>query len=141
MKTECVFNQIPKFHVIENASLDPMHDLFEGICRYEIAKILNIFINKEHFFLLEIFNARLQHFDCSRNFGKNIPISISSKALKAQNLIISASEMVFLIVHLGIMIGDLVPVNNECLGSFLCLMDNYKYYNELINYFCNNSTP
>jgi len=42
VKSKCVFNEIPKFHVIKNASLDPMHDLFEGICRYEIAKILRL---------------------------------------------------------------------------------------------------
>lgn len=70
VKSKCVFNEIPKFHVIENACLDPMHDLFEGICRYEIAKILNNFINKEHFFSLEILNARLQHFDHGRKFEK-----------------------------------------------------------------------
>lgn len=100
-----------------------MHDLFEGICRYEIAKILNVLVNTEHFFSLEIFNARLQHFDCSRNFGKNIPISISSNALNAQNLIISASEMVFLIEYLGILIGDLVPVNNTVWEVFLLLRE------------------
>jgi len=123
VKTKCVFNEIPKFHVLKNASLDPMHDLFEGICRYEIVKILNVFINKEHFFSLEIFNARLQHFDCGQNFEKNKPISISSNALNAQNLIISASEMVFLIEHLDILIGDLVPVNNTVWEVFLVLRE------------------
>lgn len=123
VKTKCVFNKIPKFHVIKNASLDSMHDLFEGICRYEIANILNFLINKEHFFSLEVFNARLQHFDCGRNFGKNKPISISSNALNAQYLIISASEMVFLIEHLGILIGDLVPVNNTVWEVFLMLRE------------------
>lgn len=53
VKTKCVFNEIPNFYVIKNASLDPMHDLFEGICRYKIGKILNFLINKEHFFLLK----------------------------------------------------------------------------------------
>jgi len=80
-------------------------------------------INREHLFSLEIFNARLQHFDCSRSYGKNIPISISSNALNAQNLIISASEMVFLIEHLGILIGDLVPVNNTVWEVFLLLRE------------------
>lgn len=86
-----------------------------------MGKILNIFINREHFFSLEIFNARLQHFDCGRNFGKNIPISISSNAVTAENVIISASEMVFLVEHLGILIGDLVPVNNIVWEVFLVL--------------------
>ncbi|XP_070516623.1 uncharacterized protein [Cardiocondyla obscurior] len=65
VKTECVFNKIPKFHVIENAYLDPMHDLFEGI----------------------------------------------------------SSEMVFLIKHLGILIGDLVPINNKVWEVYIILQE------------------
>lgn len=41
---ECIFNSIPSFHVAENFSVDPMHDLLEGICRYDIGKILKNFI-------------------------------------------------------------------------------------------------
>lgn len=100
-----------------------MHDIFEGICRYEIAKILNIFITKERFFSLEILNERLHHIDCGRNFSKNVPISISNNALKSQYLIISASEMVFLIQHFSILIGDLVPVNHIIWEVFLTLRE------------------
>lgn len=50
VKAECIFNKIPNYHIIENATVDIMHDIFEEICKYEIAKILNIFINKERFF-------------------------------------------------------------------------------------------
>lgn len=123
IKMECAFNEIPGFHVIENASLDPMHDLFEGICRYEIPKILNILINETHFFSLEILNARLQHFDMQKEFGKNKPISIPEKALKSQHLVISASEMVFLIENLGILIGDLITINHEAWELYLLLRE------------------
>lgn len=68
VKAECIFNEIPNFHIIKNATVDIMHDIFEGICRYEIAKILNIFITKERYFSLEILNDRLRHIDCGRNF-------------------------------------------------------------------------
>lgn len=123
IKAECIFNEIPNFHIIENATADIMHDVFEGICRYEIAKILNIFITKERFFSLEILNERLHHIDCGRNFSKNVPVSISNNALKTQYLIISASEMVFLIQHFGILIGDLVPVNHRAWEVFLTLRE------------------
>lgn len=56
IKEECIFNKIPYFHVTENLSIDPMHDLLEGVCRYDIAKILNNFIYIEQFFTLEVFN-------------------------------------------------------------------------------------
>ncbi|XP_070517418.1 uncharacterized protein [Cardiocondyla obscurior] len=123
VKGECVFNEIPNFHIIENATVDVMHDIFEGICRYEIAQLLHIFICKEKLFSLDILNSRLQHIDCGRNFSKNVPIAISSNVLKTQHLIISASEMVFLVQHLGVLIGDLVSVNHNAWEVFLTLHD------------------
>lgn len=121
VKAECIFNEIPNFHIIENATVDIMHDIFEGICRYEIAKLLHIFIIKEHFFSLEILNNHLRHIDCGRNFSKNVPIAISSNSLKTEYLILSASEMVFLVQHFGILLGDLVPVNHRAWEVFLTL--------------------
>lgn len=68
---ECVFNKISSFHVIENASLDIMHDIFEGICRYEIPKILKTFIIDEKLFSLDTLNSRIEHFDYGTSVGKN----------------------------------------------------------------------
>lgn len=39
IKENCVFNNIKSFHVTNNFYFDIMHDLFEGICRYDITKI------------------------------------------------------------------------------------------------------
>lgn len=44
IKEECIFHAVPSFHVTDNVSFDPMHDIFEGICRYEVAKILHFLI-------------------------------------------------------------------------------------------------
>ena len=38
IKSECVFNQLHDFHVIENATVDVMHDFFEGICSCVMAQ-------------------------------------------------------------------------------------------------------
>jgi hypothetical protein len=32
----CVFNEICSFHVTENYAVDIMHDLLEGVCKYDI---------------------------------------------------------------------------------------------------------
>lgn len=64
VQENCIFNVIPNFHVINNCSVDPMHDLFEGICRYDIAKMLKNFIYKEKLFSLNILNERIRNFDC-----------------------------------------------------------------------------
>lgn len=63
IQEECVFNTIASFHVVENTCFDVMHDIFEGICRYEIAKLLNILINTDKLFSLNILNDRIRFFD------------------------------------------------------------------------------
>ncbi|KAJ8677522.1 hypothetical protein QAD02_013309 [Eretmocerus hayati] len=44
---ECLFNQLPRFHITENRSLDLMHDLFEGVVPSLIGKVLTVFIFKK----------------------------------------------------------------------------------------------
>lgn len=34
LKENCVFNEIPKFHIAENFTVDPMHDISKGIGHY-----------------------------------------------------------------------------------------------------------
>lgn len=43
----CVFNNIDNFHIVENQSIDVMHDIFEGIADYTIKNVLYALIYKE----------------------------------------------------------------------------------------------
>lgn len=38
----CVFHKIKDFHVTQNLSVDVLHDIFEGICQYDLGQILYI---------------------------------------------------------------------------------------------------
>jgi len=40
LKELCVFNQINSFHVTQNFAVDIMHDILEGVCKYDIGIIL-----------------------------------------------------------------------------------------------------
>ncbi|EZA46632.1 hypothetical protein X777_04173 [Ooceraea biroi] len=120
IKEECVFNKIPNFHILENLSVDPMNDLLEGICRYDISKILNNFINVEQFFTLEIFNERLLLFE-RRSFHENVPLPFNSESIKTEKIIITASEMYYLINNLSLMISDFIPENNLIWQLYLLL--------------------
>lgn len=60
--TSTVFSSIPNFNIFNHASYDPMHDLYEGICRYEIAEILNHLIFEYKFFDLKLLNDRIASF-------------------------------------------------------------------------------
>lgn len=46
IKSQCVFNVLPAYHVTENISLDLMHDMLEGVLRYDMAYILSSLIKK-----------------------------------------------------------------------------------------------
>lgn len=80
IQEECVFNAISNFHVISNASVDPMHDILKGICRYDMAKILHNFIFEENFFTLGILNDRILYFN-NVSSSKNIPPNLSRKSI------------------------------------------------------------
>lgn len=68
VKEKCIFNELLNFHCITNAAFDVMHDLYEGICRYDMSKIINSLI-KEKCFSLKILNNRIRYF----NHRCNIP--------------------------------------------------------------------
>jgi hypothetical protein len=44
IKEECCYNRLQTFHVVDNVYCDIMHDLFEGVCRYVLQKLLHYFI-------------------------------------------------------------------------------------------------
>lgn len=53
----CVFEALPSFHVTENLAVDIMHDIYEGVCHYDLSHILNYLIDKEYITLSE-FNEK-----------------------------------------------------------------------------------
>lgn len=118
---ECVFNSIPNFHVLNNISFDPMHDIFEGICRYDLGKILQMFIIDQKLFSLETLNHRIRYFDYGSQDSKNVPTLITLDALKKGYIIYSAAEMACFLYYLGLLIGDLIPKNNHIWKIYILL--------------------
>lgn len=109
---ECVFNRVSTYSVIDNAILDPTHDLNEGICRYEMGLVLHLLIMKEKIFSIEILNSRLQFFGTDSSL-MNAPVEISFNAVKKKFLILSAAEMSYFVHYFALIIGDLVPPTNR----------------------------
>jgi len=56
IKEICAFNILESFHAVENYSVDIMHNLLEGVCRYEIIYILHYFIVQRQYFTLNTLN-------------------------------------------------------------------------------------
>ncbi|KYN09486.1 hypothetical protein ALC57_18391 [Trachymyrmex cornetzi] len=116
----CTFNKIPAFHLLTNISIDPMHDLLEGVCRYDMGKIFNNFINVEKFFTLQHLNNRLSNYErisCDKNI---IPI-LQVDSIKNKLIIVSASEMLFLVNNFCLLIGNLIPIKNKFWKLYLLL--------------------
>lgn len=105
IKEKCVFNELSNFHCITNAAFDVMHDLYERVCRYVMAKIINSLI-KENYFSLKLLSSRIKYFHhtCNIDVGNSIP-PINEHHLK-QGCLIMSSEMSALVTYFGILVGD-----------------------------------
>lgn len=47
IKTECIFNELKSFHVVENIHLDIMHDLDEGVWKKTMTCVINLLLQKK----------------------------------------------------------------------------------------------
>ncbi|EZA62952.1 hypothetical protein X777_11968 [Ooceraea biroi] len=120
IKELCMWNDLASFNVTKNPTVDIMHDLYEGICRYELGAILHTFIINEKLFSLQLLNERIKFFKYGSN-ERNRPTLIKMEQIRKKYIIMSSSEMKCLIRYLGLTIGDKIPHNNAFWELFLLL--------------------
>lgn len=117
IKENCVFNQINSFHSTSNYSIDVMHDIFEGVCHYNMCHIIQKLIEKNYFDLNKLNERKL-----SFNYGEieigNISREITANNLKHFHLKMTAREMMAFVHLFPLMVGDLVK-NDDEIWSFL----------------------
>ncbi|XP_046612692.1 uncharacterized protein LOC124301549 [Neodiprion virginianus] len=111
IKTRCIWNSVLNYHCAACWSVDAMHDELEGSCKYETASTLHYFILVKKYFTLEELNFRIKYFKFPST--ANVPPLITLENLKVKQLRMSASEMKCFIMHLGLLIGDLIPQENN----------------------------
>lgn len=119
IREECVFNNVLAFHVTENFSADIMHDLFEGVCNWEMALILNYLIYVDKIFTLECLNKHIEFFNFGSEFSR--PPLIMPEHIKKKHLKMSASEMFCFMKHAGVIFGYLVPTENKYWSLYIIL--------------------
>lgn len=120
IREPCIWNVLPNFHVTQNLSCDIMHDLYEGVCRYDLGHILYELIYVQKYFSLDTLNNRIIFF----NFlSGNSPPPINKSHIMKRHIVMSASEMKNLTKYLGLIIGDLVKENNIHWKIYLLLCD------------------
>jgi len=64
VKANSALNILESFHSATNHVQDVMHDLFEGVCSYDMQLICRYFIDSRYV-TLQVLNSRIQSF----NFG------------------------------------------------------------------------
>ena len=121
IKEPSIWNAIPSYHTIENITCDIAHDIWEGIAAYELAFILDKFINVYSFFDLELLNSRIKYFDFLVD-RTNKPPTISSESIKKGRLKMSASEMITFLKCFRFLVGSYVPFNNPEWQVYLALL-------------------
>ena len=120
IKSECVFNGIPYFHIAENIICDLMHDIYLGVARYDMASVINYLIDKNYITLNHL-NNRLKYFDYAETDRGNKVSYIFQKHLQKGQLIRTAAEMSFLISYFSIIVGDVVPDDDPVWEFYLTL--------------------
>lgn len=110
IKECCVWNDLISFTVTENFSVDIMHDMLEGVCKFYIGLILKQMIFDFNYFSIETLNNRIETFNYGSLDIHSRPTLLSSENLRRQGLIrMSATEMLCFTRYLGLIIGDLIP--------------------------------
>ncbi|XP_075155529.1 uncharacterized protein LOC142228878 [Haematobia irritans] len=122
IKESCVFADLNHFSVTNNYTFDLMHDLYEGVCAYDVCNILIALINN-NILSLNTINSRKELFAYGEIEIGNISKPLEMDKLNSCNLKMSASEAAAFAHFLPLLIGDLVPVNNQYWGLLLLLLD------------------
>lgn len=116
----CIFNEVPNYHVVKNIVCDFMHDIPEGVARYDMAVIINGLIHANYFNLDQL-NKSIELFAYGVTESKNTPTSISQHNLNKGCINMSASEMLWFIRYFGLMVGELILLKTEVWDLYIAL--------------------
>lgn len=120
IKDVCVWHDVCGFNVLDQSGMDIMHDLLEGVCKFDMAFLLNYYIYELKIFSLQILNERMIHFDYGPDSSSKPPV-LNVENIHKNNLRLSASEMLVLVRYFGLIIGDFVPINDPVWHLYILL--------------------
>lgn len=117
VKERCIFNDLEYYHIYENQCIDVMHDLYEGVLRYDMANIISklIFSN---YFTLQSLNFKIKY-NVYNPHEINIPPAIKESNLKNGNIICSAVKINVMVNNFRFIVGDIIPQGNKIWDFYL----------------------
>lgn len=124
IKKECCLNKLEYWHVVDNFTVDCMHDIFEGWGSLELRCVIKQFID-DGLFTLSSLNARLRSFNYGVYDIKNKPSPITRDQLNNPNGPTgqNASQMWCLMRFLPLLIGDKIDDDNIYWKFYLLILD------------------
>jgi len=120
IKDVCVWHDVCGFNVLDQSGMDIMHDLLEGVCKFDMAFLLNYYIYELNIFSLQILNERMINFDYGPDSSSKRPV-LNIENIRKNNIRLSASEMLVLVRYFGLLIGDFVPKNDPVWHLYILL--------------------
>lgn len=141
IKERNIFNNLIHFHVTLNSALDSMHDLAEGICHYDMCFIIK-HCTECNYFTIDQLNNRMSVFDYGPIDKSSEPPLIIQKYVDKLTLKMTATQTLCFVKYFGLLVGDLVPVNDsfwllyrllrEILDIILAKGYHKSYYNNFV---------
>lgn len=120
IKEACVWHDVKHFRVLDQVGVDIMHDLLEGVCKYDMAFLVFYYVNDLKLFSLEVLNDRMVNFDYGPDNG-NKPSVLNIENIRKHIIRQSASEMMTLVRYFGLLIGDFIPRNDPVWYLYILL--------------------
>lgn len=102
IKRYCVLNDLKYFHILDNMSVDIMHDLMEGTVPF-LSKQFFTYGMARGIFTENVLDNHISYFNYGQLNSSNIP---SQLAMNKKNLGQNASQMKCLIQHLPLILFD-----------------------------------
>ena len=114
-----ILEEVPGFSVVNGLPHDVMHDLFEGVVKYELLLFLPHCLSEGYFTIVDL-NSRLQGYD----FGaEDKPSTFSLDDRNQVHIRQSAAQMISLVRNLPLLIADKIPHSDEKWSSILLLIN------------------
>lgn len=104
VKRRCKFNELMYFHILNNMSLDIMHDVNEGVVAYCLHDFFDAIVKKAKIVSETELKQRVRDFNYGSTKRYNNPSIVS---LEKHNLNQNASQLYCLIIHLPFILFDL----------------------------------
>lgn len=120
IKENSALNVLSSFHAATNYVQDVMHDVFEGVCLYDMKLICSQLIN-DGIFTLNDMNSRVQSFNYGYYDVGNKPPVITKAHLDAEQLSMEAVQAWCFVRIFSFAVGDLVPRGNKYWQLYILL--------------------